>query len=1224
MASGLLIKQKQLLAGDGIAINHGETASTISLAENALENAVRIYDATVEAETGVVTITDGTPVTDLRIGDEIRTPDGVYQKTKDSITTGSPADGTRIKVSGITSPAEANGLYILTETEKVWKHESADYWISQWSGSYWLIANTSSPSNPGMSIFYASGSSSSMPWEMSNWSAMSSSGSPVLENTSTEQIVTDTISLFEYASLADDVTRLGNAVNQAGGLLQIDLETNAIPEEYLDTTRLLPETPEDGDVPVYNATATTGGGNDKTVKLLIQPSTSENQIVDSAAGNVVPVSLSIEGDITVSEEGIMQFTQSQTISVPMAFSTVEMITGNSEWCLDFEFIPPTDLNDDNEFWSLYNDEQSYVGFWRGSMGDIVHMPCFGDIPGFTRGEKHLLTFEQWKDGETWKLSGYRNGSIGKTVETLIPAATSQDISFGHGNKRKFKGQIVSIRFRNVAPYRGTSFQPDATPYTVPQIVGEWKTTSAKELVSDAIDKSRLLPDPSTLSSNSEGNVVAVTKLAADVNTIRLMHFNADFSDSVTGDSPVSTTNVSLQGPGKFGKSLHFDGNPPSDFYYPALSSSPGKWTIDFWIYLTQYMNSQAALFVFGTVLNEADVAVLGVDNTGIRMEVGYHNSVISGGESVSLNEWHHIAVTYADNTYKCYLDGNLYASQSSEKKVYFTKNLWLGSYFAYNGDHTMRGMIDEFRISNIVRWDSNFTPPDKEYEGGMLSYAITDPDELVSVDAKIATHNTSLDAHPMHNTAEADFNNITESGFYNQYNQSSVNAPLNFDIGYFLIVSKYEDSTNTKLVQIALPRLEDAIQWIYTRYAVSDSADGALEWTKWSCTKGAAHYLTETDFNTVVDSGNYLISQGSAGSPNSPTNTTYLLNVTAYTEVGLARIFQTATKYATGTSVQEIYTRVGVRETAGGAVVWNDWLRLSNATTVISNPDYNQVTATGTYYMSTGSGSQNAPDQSSYMLTVLSYKETSWERIFQTAVRYVTNTQSDKQAIFTRVGDRTTAGGEITWTKWSAISSSESTGTTTNDYNTLTTPGDYYLSFGNNNSNVNAPSNGPFHVLVHRYQNAAGTAKPILQIAASQIVSEEQTPMMFFRSASYANSAWTFQPWLRLLTEKDIKYVTGSINTGIGEEKNDYIVIGNCVIYIGQFKKLLPASGNFYLPVSASNVTIMMGLAKTDSNATAPTSIACDCSGTTVTYNIDGELSSGYVYINWIGIGYLS
>lgn len=276
------------------------------------------------------------------------------------------------------------------------------------------------------------------------------------------------------------LTGMGYAVatdNELKGMLSV---------AGIDESRLLPETPKDGDVPVFNATATTGGGNDETVKLLIQPSTSGNQIVDSAAGNVVPVSLSIEGDITVSKEGIMQFTRSQTISVPMAFSTVEMITGNSEWCLDFEFIPPTDLNDDNEFWSLYNDEQSYVGFWRGSMGDIVHMPCFGDIPGFTRGEKHLLTFEQWKDGETWKLSGYHNGSIAKTSNVLIPATTSVDISFGHGNKRKFKGQIVSIRFRNIAPYRGTSFQPDATPYTVPQVVGAWANQNLNEQIDSKI------------------------------------------------------------------------------------------------------------------------------------------------------------------------------------------------------------------------------------------------------------------------------------------------------------------------------------------------------------------------------------------------------------------------------------------------------------------------------------------------------------------------------------------------------------------------------------------------------------------------------------------------------------------------------------------------------------------------------------------------------------------
>ena len=373
------------------------------------------------------------------------------------------------------------------------------------------------------------------------------------------------------------------------------------------------------------------------------------------------------------------------------------------------------------------------------------------------------------------------------------------------------------------------------------------------------------------------------------------------------------------------------------------------------------------------------------------------------------------------------------------------------------------------------------------------------------------------------------------------------------------------------------------------------------------------------DFNTYKTQGNYWFGYGVR--PNGPlgddAETTGVLSVYNIRNTHTLQFYNMYR--GTDVAKPQMYYRWYYSD------AWTDWLRLSPYPIMLSNPDYNQVTQTGTYYMSTGSGGQNAPDRSSYMLTVLSYKEKSWERIFQTAVRYVTTTRSDKQAIFTRIGDRTTAGGEITWTDWSPIASSASIGSTSNDYNTLTEPGDYYLSFGQNTSNVNAPANGPFHVLVHRYQNEAGTAKPILQIAASQIVSGDQTPMMFFRSASYADNAWTFQPWLKLLTEKDIKYVTGSINTGIGEEKNDYIVIGNCVIFLGQIKTLLPvSSGNFFLPVSVSNVTVMMSLAKMDSNAKAPTSIACDYDGTYVTYKVDGELTTGYVYLNWVAIGYLN
>ena len=207
MPSGFNLRQKDISVGSGLNIEYSQTGAGILIsAVDTTNTTVHIYDATVDAETGVVTITDGTQVADLAIGDEIRTPDGIYQKVKDSITTGSPADGTRIEVSGITSPAEANGDYILTETENVWKNDSADYWISSWNNAYyWMISAVDNAANPGSSLFYGHTTSSSMPWEVTSWTSSSgAAGTPVLENAPTQTVITNTIDLFEYAAFPAD------------------------------------------------------------------------------------------------------------------------------------------------------------------------------------------------------------------------------------------------------------------------------------------------------------------------------------------------------------------------------------------------------------------------------------------------------------------------------------------------------------------------------------------------------------------------------------------------------------------------------------------------------------------------------------------------------------------------------------------------------------------------------------------------------------------------------------------------------------------------------------------------------------------------------------------------------------------------------------------------------------------------------------------------------------
>ena len=218
MASGLLIKQKQLLAGDGIAINHGETASTISLAENALENAVRIYDATVAEETGVITITDGTQVSELAIGDEIRTPDGVYQKTKDDITTGSiPDDGSHILISGCTDPTAVNGMYVATGEPNTWKNETGNYWISKldgYGGPWWFIASSQAPANPGASSIHyrAIAAIAQNPWD-ANFTPSHAAGAISVQKYSDLVSKTDTIDLFEYASLPVEPKNIVQSVN---------------------------------------------------------------------------------------------------------------------------------------------------------------------------------------------------------------------------------------------------------------------------------------------------------------------------------------------------------------------------------------------------------------------------------------------------------------------------------------------------------------------------------------------------------------------------------------------------------------------------------------------------------------------------------------------------------------------------------------------------------------------------------------------------------------------------------------------------------------------------------------------------------------------------------------------------------------------------------------------------------------------------------------------------
>ena len=76
----------------------------------------------------------------------------------------------------------------------------------------------------------------------------------------------------------------------------------------------------------------------------------------------------------------------------------------------------------------------------------------------------------------------------------------------------------------------------------------------------------------------------------------------------------------------------------------------------------------------------------------------------------------HYAVVRHNNTLTSYKNGTLFASTSINGTIFQDSkyDMCIGDYRAGDHDYFI-GHIEEFRISDVARWTSNFTPPTKPY-----------------------------------------------------------------------------------------------------------------------------------------------------------------------------------------------------------------------------------------------------------------------------------------------------------------------------------------------------------------------------------------------------------------------------------------------------------------------------------------------------------------------------
>ena len=216
----------------------------------------------------------------------------------------------------------------------------------------------------------------------------------------------------------------------------------------------------------------------------------------------------------------------------------------------------------------------------------------------------------------------------------------------------------------------------------------------------------------------------------DIYTKSLLHMDDLDNDTTFKDESGKTwtghttdTQVPYQQDGivKFiGGSGAFDGTSWLDTpFHSDFNFGEGEFTIDFWVYL----NSIQTTYLLGQSDSSGDNASFSIisDSGDLTAYLSYNSGVniaeIYGPSTISIEEWHHIALVRSVNTIYLYIDG-VKGDPFDASGISFDSssyNLSIGRRGEVD-DFYLDGYLDEVRISKgIARWVDNFISPTTPY-----------------------------------------------------------------------------------------------------------------------------------------------------------------------------------------------------------------------------------------------------------------------------------------------------------------------------------------------------------------------------------------------------------------------------------------------------------------------------------------------------------------------------
>lgn len=207
----------------------------------------------------------------------------------------------------------------------------------------------------------------------------------------------------------------------------------------------------------------------------------------------------------------------------------------------------------------------------------------------------------------------------------------------------------------------------------------------------------------------------------DNNTVLLLRVVGAILKDMTGKHDITYNNTSISTSiKKFSSSFFFGNNNYLIFNKMSGFNINGSWTIDWW----EYSNGSSD---YGALIINRKYPYGDIGGTGVV--VGYQGiNYLAGtgnwGNNIKIKDkpnytWVHWAIVKLGNLITVYKNGVKFVQFTSvtigtiDNNNYYTMGVWDHSASGYGNNYN--AYIEEFRLSDIARWTSDFTPPTRPY-----------------------------------------------------------------------------------------------------------------------------------------------------------------------------------------------------------------------------------------------------------------------------------------------------------------------------------------------------------------------------------------------------------------------------------------------------------------------------------------------------------------------------